>query len=123
MIVMMWSITVRTAGVRPTSRSERTRSGYDKKTLASDVKALMDHLKIDRVHIIGHDIGARIAYAFAVQYPERLLSLTVAEPSSRVLRAPPRSNWRRRPIREPGISPSSQKLTHPLASTGARKKS
>jgi len=79
MIVMMWSITVRTAGIRPTSRSERTRSGYDKKTLASDVKALMDHLKIDRVHIIGHDIGARIAYAFAVQYPERLLSLTVAE--------------------------------------------
>ena len=39
----------------------------------------MDQLKIDRAHVIGHDIGARIAYAFAVQYPERLLSLTVAE--------------------------------------------
>jgi len=60
-------------------RSERTPAGYDKKTLASDVKALMDHLKIDRAHVVGHDIGARIAYAFAVQYPERLLSLTVAE--------------------------------------------
>src|SRR5258708_10530109 len=60
-------------------RSERTQAGYDKKTLASDVRALMDHLKIDRAHVIGHDIGARIAYAFAVQYPERLLSLTVAE--------------------------------------------
>ena len=39
----------------------------------------MDRLKIDRAHVIGHDIGARVAYAFAVQYPERLLSLTVAE--------------------------------------------
>ena len=39
----------------------------------------MDRLRIDRAHVIGHDIGARVAYAFAVQYPERLLSLTVAE--------------------------------------------
>jgi pimeloyl-ACP methyl ester carboxylesterase len=65
--------------LRGAGRSERTQSGYDKKTLASDVRVLMDHLKIDRAHVIGHDIGARVAYAFAVQYPERLLSLTVAE--------------------------------------------
>jgi pimeloyl-ACP methyl ester carboxylesterase len=65
--------------LRGAGRSERTQAGYDKKTLASDVRALMDHLKIDRAHVIGHDIGARIAYAFAVQYPGRLLSLTVAE--------------------------------------------
>jgi len=65
--------------LRGAGRSERTQSGYDKKTLASDVRALMDHVKIDRAHVIGHDIGARIAYAFAVRYPERLLSLTVAE--------------------------------------------
>jgi len=65
--------------LRGAGRSERTQAGYDKATLASDVRALMDHLKIDRAHVIGHDIGARIAYAFAVQYPERLLSLTVAE--------------------------------------------
>jgi pimeloyl-ACP methyl ester carboxylesterase len=65
--------------LRGAGRSQRTQAGHDKKTLASDVKALMNHLKIDRAHVIGHDIGARIAYAFAVQYPERLLSLTVAE--------------------------------------------
>jgi pimeloyl-ACP methyl ester carboxylesterase len=65
--------------LRGAGLSQRTSSGYEKKTLATDVKELMDHLKIDRAHVIGHDIGARIAYAFAVQYPERLLSLTVAE--------------------------------------------
>jgi pimeloyl-ACP methyl ester carboxylesterase len=65
--------------MRGSGMSERTPSGYDKKNLATDLKELMDRLKIDRAHIIGHDIGARVAYAFAVQYPERLLSLTVAE--------------------------------------------
>jgi pimeloyl-ACP methyl ester carboxylesterase len=49
--------------------SQRPSSGYEKKTLATDVKELMDQL----------DIGARVAFAFAAQYPERLLSLTVAE--------------------------------------------
>src|SRR4029077_18589578 len=65
--------------LRGAGRSERTQAGYDKATLAGDVRALMDHLKIERAHVVGHDIGARVAYAFAVQYPERLLSLTVAE--------------------------------------------
>lgn len=65
--------------LRGAGLSQRPSSGYDKKTIAADVKELMDQLKIGRAHIIGHDIGARVAYAFAVQYPERLLSLTVAE--------------------------------------------
>jgi pimeloyl-ACP methyl ester carboxylesterase len=65
--------------LRGAGLSQRAPSGYEKKTLATDVKELLDRLKIDRAHVIGHDIGARIAYAFAAQYPERLLSLTVAE--------------------------------------------
>ncbi len=65
--------------LRGAGMSQRPASGYEKKALATDVKELMDHLKIDRAHVIGHDIGARVAYAFAVQYSERLLSLTVAE--------------------------------------------
>lgn len=65
--------------LRGAGLSQRPASGYEKKTLATDVKELMDHLGIDRAHVIGHDIGARVAYAFGVQYPERLLSLTVAE--------------------------------------------
>jgi pimeloyl-ACP methyl ester carboxylesterase len=65
--------------MRGAGGSERPTSGYDKKTLASDVKELMDQLGVERAHVVGHDIGARTAYAFALQYPERLLSLTVAE--------------------------------------------
>ena len=65
--------------LRGAGLSQRPSSGYEKNTQATDVKELMDHLKIGRAHLVGHDIGARVAYAFAVQYPERLLSLTVAE--------------------------------------------
>lgn len=65
--------------LRGAGLSQRSSTGYEKKTLAIDVKQLMDQLGIPRAHVIGHDIGARVAYAFAVQYPERLLSLTVAE--------------------------------------------
>jgi pimeloyl-ACP methyl ester carboxylesterase len=65
--------------LRGAGLSQRAASGYEKKTLATDIKEVMDHLGIDRAHVIGHDIGTRVAYAFAVQYPERLLSLTVAE--------------------------------------------
>jgi pimeloyl-ACP methyl ester carboxylesterase len=65
--------------LRGAGLSQRPSAGYEKKTLATDVKELMDHLKIERAHVVGHDIGARVAYAFAVQYPNRLLSLTVAE--------------------------------------------
>src|SRR5713226_6047167 len=65
--------------LRGAGLSQRASSGYEKRTLATDVKELMDRLKIDLAHLIGHDIGARVAWAFAVQYPERLLSLTVAE--------------------------------------------
>ncbi len=65
--------------LRGAGLSQRPSSGYEKKTLATDVKELMDRLKIERAHVLGHDIGARVAYAFAVQYPERLLSITVAE--------------------------------------------
>lgn len=65
--------------LRGAGLSQRTASGYEKTTLATDVKELMDRLGINRAHVVGHDIGARVAYAFAVQFPERLLSLTLAE--------------------------------------------
>jgi pimeloyl-ACP methyl ester carboxylesterase len=65
--------------MRGAGLSQGPASGYEKKVLATDIKELMDQLNIERAHVMGHDIGARVAYAFAVQYPERLLSLTVAE--------------------------------------------
>ena len=65
--------------LRGFGRSERPSSGYDKKTVATDVKELISQLGIKRAHLVSYNIGARVAYAFALQYPERVRSLTVAE--------------------------------------------
>lgn len=43
---------------------------------AGDLKLLLDHLKLDRVHLVGETLGGVIGMQFAYEYPERLHSLT-----------------------------------------------
>ncbi len=45
--------------------------------MMKDVGRLMDHLEIERVHLIGYSMGAKVANAFRASYPDRLLSLTL----------------------------------------------
>ena len=47
--------------------------------LAKDVVALMDHLKIDRAHVIGHSFGGAVGVALASTRPERISQLTLAD--------------------------------------------
>ncbi len=47
-------------------------------TSAEDLRGLADHLRLDRFHILGSAAGAFISVAFAVNWPERLRTLTVA---------------------------------------------
>jgi pimeloyl-ACP methyl ester carboxylesterase len=47
---------------------------------AKDLAALLDALKLERVHLVGYSYGALTALFFATQHPERLRSLTLAEP-------------------------------------------
>jgi pimeloyl-ACP methyl ester carboxylesterase len=53
--------------------------------LAIDVTAILDHLGIERAHVVGHDWGAAIAWATASFAPERvdhLVALSVGHPSA-----------------------------------------
>ena len=36
-----------------------------------DLRALLDHFSMDRVHLLGHSLGGRIALDFALAFPER----------------------------------------------------
>lgn len=45
--------------------------------LIDDFCKLMDHLRIDRFHLVGAKLGGTIARAFAGRRPERILTLTV----------------------------------------------
>ncbi|MSQ06897.1 MAG: alpha/beta hydrolase [Dehalococcoidia bacterium] len=44
---------------------------------ATDLQKLLDHLKLDKVHLIGETVGGTICLQFAHEHPERLHSLAV----------------------------------------------
>lgn len=57
--------------------------GYDKKTMAADIHALVTILGLGSASIAGHDIGAMVAYAYAANYPEateKIVLLDVPHP-------------------------------------------
>lgn len=45
--------------------------------MAEDVRLLLDHLGIERVHLGGLSLGSAVAQEFAIAWPERLLSLAL----------------------------------------------
>lgn len=53
---------------------ENAYSLYD---MATDVKAIIDALAISRVHLLGFSLGGMIAQEVAINYPDRVLSLTL----------------------------------------------
>lgn len=52
--------------------SSKPEGGYDKKTMAQDIRALAASLGYGRAGIVGHDIGLMVAYAYAAQYPSQV---------------------------------------------------
>lgn len=53
---------------------------FCKTTMARDIIALLDHLNIvEPVHLIGHDIGGKIAFALATRHAERFRSVVGGE--------------------------------------------
>lgn len=58
-------------GARP-----RGRRAYRIPELVEDVRALIDASGKQEVHLVGHDWGAAVGWAFAAQHPDRLASYT-----------------------------------------------
>ena len=51
---------------------------YGAHLMAGDVKALVDHLSIEKAHIMGYSMGARISAFVTRDYPEIMRSVTFA---------------------------------------------
>jgi pimeloyl-ACP methyl ester carboxylesterase len=65
--------------LRGTGLSERTRSGYDKRTIAEDVRALIAHTGAAQAHVVGHDMGGKAAYVLAHLHPEIVARLVLVD--------------------------------------------
>ncbi len=59
--------------------SERTVSGYDKKTIATDIKGLITALGETHAIVVGHDMGGKAAYVMAYLYPSYVSKLVLVD--------------------------------------------
>jgi pimeloyl-ACP methyl ester carboxylesterase len=71
--------TVVVPDLRGMGLSSHPAGGYDKRTQAADVRAVLTQLGIDRAAIVGHDIGTMVAYAYAARYPDKTGKLVVMD--------------------------------------------
>jgi len=71
--------TVIAPDLRGFGQSAALADGYTKAAMAQDVHALLNSLKLDRVRLVGHDIGLMVAYALAAQYPQAVDRLVLME--------------------------------------------
>lgn len=56
---------------RGAGTSERPAGGYDKRTMAKDIRELVKQLVGDTpINLLGHDIGAQVAFAYASDYED-----------------------------------------------------
>ena len=53
--------------------------GYDKKTMSEDIYQLLRSLGYQKANIVGHDIGAMVAFSFAANHPAAATKLVLLD--------------------------------------------
>lgn len=76
---LMKDHTVVVPDLRGIGRSSKPPGGYDKKTEAKDIRAVVTSLGFDRTFVVAHDIGNMVAYAYAAMYPDKVERLVVMD--------------------------------------------
>lgn len=94
--------------MRGHGRSDMPRSGYRSAEMAEDLRGLLDHLGIEHAHVAGHSFGGAVALHYAAHYPQRVLSLTLADAWIPALQRPFRrqsATWKlqRRRLQQAGV--------------------
>jgi pimeloyl-ACP methyl ester carboxylesterase len=60
--------------IRPFGASTQPAKPY---SVPDDLRRLLDHLKIERAHLVGHSFGGGVALDFALLYPDRVAGLVL----------------------------------------------
>ncbi len=77
--ILAQNFTVVTPDLRGAGGSSIPLTGYNKKTMATDIYELVKHLGFETVNLAGYDLGSGVAYSLAAQHPELVKKLTVME--------------------------------------------
>ena len=72
--------------IRPFGESTRPDKPY---VVPDDLLRVLDHLKIQRAHLVGHSFGGAAALDFALLHPDRVASLVLAAAPPNGLAPPP----------------------------------
>ncbi len=56
--------------------------GFDVDTMAEDINALANHLKLDKFHLLSHATGGMVAARYGMKHSDRLLSLMLTDTGS-----------------------------------------
>lgn len=62
---------------RGTGQSSRSLIRYSLDQMTDDLLAVMNHLGIEKAHLVGHSTGGAIGQTLALKHPERLRSLVI----------------------------------------------
>jgi pimeloyl-ACP methyl ester carboxylesterase len=76
---LMKDHTVVVPDLRGIGRSSKPDDGYDKKTQAKDMRAVVTALGYDKTFVVAHDIGNMVAYAYAALYADKVERLVVMD--------------------------------------------
>ena len=71
--------TVIAPDLRGVGESDKPETGYDKKTLATDIHELVSKLGYKSINLAGHDIGLMVAYAYAAQFGNEVKKLALMD--------------------------------------------
>jgi len=71
--------------LRGHGRSDKPPGPYSMALFAADVAALLDTLSIDRAHIVGLSLGGLVAQRLAINFPDRVRSLTLTNTFARLI--------------------------------------
>lgn len=76
---LMRDHTVIVPDLRGLGLSSKPAGGFDKKTQAGDVAAVLDTLGVKQADVVAHDIGNMVGFAFAERFPQRVHTLTLID--------------------------------------------
>lgn len=79
--------------VRGHGRSAKPAGPYSVSQFANDIFNLLDHLQIDRFHLVGLSMGGMIGFQMAVDHPERLKSMTIVNSGPELIPRGLKEKW------------------------------